>query len=132
MTATERLRSKFTEGFGGHRFIRIFHIIEAAGYTPLGKSNTKTLLYQRTDPLLGKLDIFAFRLGPALISFPKSYWLKHKGELNTHLALFTYFEKLEVKGPVSTSQYSAGQVKITRNTIDRVLSVCSEVCSHSS
>jgi len=132
MTATDRLKSMFTEGSAGTRFTRIFNILESAGYTPLGKSNTKTLLYQRTSTSFSTLDVFAFRLGPALISFPKSYWLKHKAELNTHLALFEYYEKIPVEAPVSTSQYSAGQVKVIMSTMDRVLSICSDVCSASS
>ncbi|QBG36710.1 hypothetical protein [Litorilituus sediminis] len=128
MTETDKLKDKFTNGLSSQRFIEIFSTIEESGLQALGKSNTTTLLYQYRDPSGEVLDIFAFRLGPALISFPRSYWLKHKAKLNGYLAQFSEFDKPALEGFISTSQYSAGQVKITRNTIEQILAICTEVC----
>jgi hypothetical protein len=129
MTETEKLKSKFTYGLGSTRFIEIFLILEAAGLQPLGKSNTGTLLYQCKTSSGVVLDVFAFRIGPALISFPKSYWTTRKTKLSEYLLGFSISDKPATEGFVSTSQYSAGQIKITRNTIEQILVICREVCS---
>jgi gentisate 1,2-dioxygenase len=130
MTETDTLKNKFTNGLGSARFIEAFSILEASGLRPLGKSNTRTLLYQYRDSSGVVFDIFAFRLGPALISFPESYWLKHKAKLSEYLSLFSYSDKPILEGFISTSQYSAGQIKMTRNTIDQILAICREVSSN--
>lgn len=129
MTETEKMVNEFTVGLGGSRNQQIFKIMEANNLRPLGKSNTGTLLYQYYDKNDSMHDIFAFRKNPPVISFPKSYWLKHKMELSEHLGNFKDSEKPELKGPVSTSQYSAGQIEITRNTYERLLEVCTIVCN---
>lgn len=130
MTETDKLKNKFTNGLGSVRFIEIFSILEASDLQPLGKSNTDTLLYQYKTSSGEVLDIFAFRFGPAILSFPKSYWLSHKTKLSGYLSVFLESDKPTLEGFVSTSQYSAGQIKITRNTINQILAICREVSSN--
>ncbi|MBE8232810.1 MAG: hypothetical protein HAW67_03680, partial [Endozoicomonadaceae bacterium] len=83
--------------------------------------------YKSTDGIT--FDIFAFRMGsPAVISFPKSYWTQRVGELSRYMSDFSYQERPPLKGPVSSSQYSAGQIEISRATQERILSVCIRIC----
>ena len=128
MTETEKMVSNFTTGLGGSRNRKIFNILEENNLHALGKSNTGTLLYQYSDGNGTFHDIFAFRQNPPVFSFPQSYWLKRSVELNEHLGNFKNSEKPELKGPVSTSQYSAGQIEITRNTYERLIDICNLVC----
>ena len=130
VTETEKMLEKFIGGLGGRRFREIFAVLESNGLRPLGKSNTATLLYQLQRGGGDTSDILAFRLGPPpVISFPKSFWLSRSGELGDYLANFSYSEKPPITGPVSDSQYSAGQIELNRQTHERVLDVCARVCS---
>jgi len=130
MTATETTIRKFTNGLGGSRYRELFEILEASNLRPLGKSNTETLLFQYRNAEGVTYDILAFRLGPPpVISFPKSYWLQHSSALSNYLADFTYSERPATSGPVSDSQYSAGQIELNRSTHDRVVAVCHHICS---
>jgi hypothetical protein len=129
MNETEKMVAKYLNGLGSKRYSEIFAILESHGLKPLGKSNTGTLLFQFKDESSGLLDIFAFRLSqPPVISFPQSYWLPRGSELSALLANFTYAERPPIKGHVSESQYSAGQVELSRSTHERVLEMCIEVC----
>lgn len=129
MTETEKLVEKFVRGLGGRRYEEIFGLLESNGLRPLGKSNTETLLYQFRSAGGQVHDVIAFRMGPPpVISFPKSYWLSRSDELSEHLQNFSYFEKPAVTGPVSDSQYSAGQVEMKRSTQERIAEVCTRVC----
>ncbi|WP_445946072.1 hypothetical protein [Shewanella sp.] len=129
MTETEKMMNKFVCGFGGQRYREVFEVLESSNLRPLGKSNTETLLFQLRGAHSEMLDIFAFRLGPPpVISFPKSYWLSRVSELSEHLSSFSFSEKPAITGPVSNSQYSAGQVEITRSTHERIIEVCNRVC----
>jgi len=131
MTDTENMMSKFTKGFGSARYIEIFGILESNGLQPLGKSNTETLLFQLHDEKDVIYDVFAFRLGPPpVISFPKSYWLSRSQKLSKYLNNFSYAEQPSVTGPVSDSQYSAGQIELNRSTQQRVVEVCNNVCDN--
>jgi hypothetical protein len=130
MTETEKMVEKFVSGLGGQRYREIFEILESNNLRPLSKSNTETLLFQFRGPDSETLDIFAFRLGPPpVISFPKSYWLGHSNELSQHLSNFSFSEKPATTGPVSDSQYSAGQVQITRSTHERIIEICNRICA---
>lgn len=129
MTETEKMVNEFTNGLGGSRNQKIFNILEKNNLRALGKSNTGTLLFQYLGESGSKHDVFAFRLNPPIISFPQSYWLERKVELKEHLEKFKYSEKPELAGPVSTSQYSSGQIEITRNTYERVVDICNFVCN---
>ncbi|MEL0169440.1 MAG: hypothetical protein VW877_15055 [Pseudomonadaceae bacterium] len=130
MTETEKMVEKFVSGFGGQRYREIFEVLASNNLRPLGKPNTETLLFQFRGPDSEVLDVFAFRLGPPpVISFPKSYWLVRSSELSAHLSNFSYSEKPVITGPVSDSQYSAGQVEITRSTHERIIEVCNRVCA---
>ncbi|WP_146174279.1 hypothetical protein [Pseudomonas sp. GV071] len=130
MTNTEKMLEKFIRGLGGHRYREMFEVLESSDLRPLGKSNTETLLFQLRATNSETLDIFAFRLGPPpVISFPKSYWLDRPSELSGHLSNFTFSEKPAITTLVSDSQYSAGQVEITRSTHKRIIEVCTRVCA---
>jgi hypothetical protein len=130
MTHTERMVSKFINSLSGSRYRQIFEILDSHGLRPLGKSNTETLLYQFRDAQRNVADVLAFRLGPPqVISFPKSYWLSRSLELSQYLNDFSYNERPAVAGPVSTSQFSAGQIEITPNTYERIMQVCNNVCT---
>lgn len=129
MTETEKMVANFLNGLGGSRYREFFNILEANDLRPLGKSNTATLLFQRRENANEVHDVLAFRIGPPpVVSFPKSYWLCRTEELNGHLSNFSYSEKPAIYGPVSDSQYSAGQIEINRATHDRVINVCNSVC----
>jgi hypothetical protein len=130
MTATSDMVSKFTSGLGSARYREIFETLESSGLCPLGKSNTETLLFQYRDGTGETLDVFAFRLGPPpVISFPRSYWLSRSSALNENLDNFSYAERPAITGPVSDSQYSAGQIELSRGTQERVVAVCNRVCA---
>ena len=130
MTETEKMVEKFVRGLGGRRYQEIFRILEENGLRPLGKSNTETLLFQFRSQSGEIHDVFAFRMGPPpVISFPKSYWLSHAHGLSEYLAKFSFTEKPATTGAVSDSQYSAGQIEITRSTQERIAEVCSRVCA---
>lgn len=130
MTETEKMVGKFVSGFGGQRYREIFEVLKSSNFRPLGKSNTETLLFQLRGTDSEMLDIFAFRLGPPpVVSFPKSYWLGRSSELSAHLSNFSFSEKPAITGPVSDSQYSAGQVEITRSTHERIIEICNRVCA---
>ncbi|WP_286956043.1 hypothetical protein, partial [Pseudomonas sp. UBA7233] len=55
--------------------------------------------------------------------------LGRSSELSAHLSNFSFSEKPAIKGPVSDSQYSVGQVEITRSTHERIIEVCNRVCA---
>lgn len=130
MTETEKMVEKFVSGFGGQRYREIFEVLETSNLRPLGQSNTETLLFQLRGADNQMLDLFAFRLGPPpVISFPKSYWLGCSNELSDHLSNFSFSEKPAITGPVSDSQFSAGQVEISRSTHERIVEVCNRVCA---
>ena len=129
MTETEKMVLKFTGGLGGARYKELFRLLETHGLSPLGKSNTETLLFQYRDSEKVMHDVLAFRLGPPpVVSFPKSYWLGRSNKLSEHLSNFEFSERPTTFGAVSDSQYSAGQIQISRNTYERVLTVCGRVC----
>ncbi len=129
MTETEKMIDKFLRGLGGQRYREIFDILESNNIHPLGKSNTENLLFQFRNGQSEVLDIFAFRLGlPPVISFPKSFWSIRANELSQYLSNFSYSEKPATMGPVSDSQYSAGQIEIKRTTHERIIDVCNRIC----
>ncbi len=130
MTITEDIVESFCQGLGGSRFRHLFDILEEYGLRPLGKSNTATLLYQRIGPGGSTEDIFAFRKSsPHVISFPKSYWTSRSRALGDILDQFQYSEKPAIEGPISESQYSAGQIELSRNTEERIVKMCERICS---
>ncbi len=129
MTETEKMLGKFLGGLGRKRYREVFDVLESHGLCPLGKSNTATLLFQAQTKSGDTADIFAFRLGPPpVISFPKSYWTLRSRELNEHLSRFSYSEQPPIAGPVSDSQYSAGQIEMNRSTHERIIEVCTSIC----
>ena len=129
MTETEKIVEKFIRAPGGSRYREIFQTLESNHLRPLGKSNTKTLLFQFRGADGTDHDVLAFRLGPpSVMSFPKSHWLSRTEELNQHLGNFSYSERPATTGPVSDSQFSAGQIELNRSTHERVIEVCTRIC----
>ena len=129
MTETEKIVAKFVNGLGGGRYREIFDLLQANNRHPLEKSNTATLLFQQRVHAHEVNDVLAFRLGPpAVMSFPKSYWLQRKQGLSSHLSHFSFSEKPAICGPVSDSQYSAGQIELGKSTHERVIDVCNRIC----
>jgi hypothetical protein len=130
VTETEKMVDKFVGGLGGSRYREIFGLLESNGLRPLGKSNTETLLYQYRSADGVVHDVLAFRRGPPpVISFPSSYWLGRSNELHEHKENFTLAEQPPITGPVSDSQYSAGQIEMNRSTQERIVEVCARVCA---
>ena len=129
MTETQKIVEKFTRGIGGARFEEIFDLLEANQLHPLGKSNTGTLLFQFRCGDGVTHDVLAFRIGPPpVMSFPKSYWLSRASKLNQHLDGFSFSERPATTGPISDSQYSAGQITISKATKERLIKVCKQIC----
>jgi len=129
MTVTERKVEEFSSGLGGARFHELFDLLESYGLRPIGKSNTETLLYQRHRRGATPDGIFAFRKGaPHVISFPKSYWLPRVQVMNEILDRFDPSDRPPIRGPVSETQYSAGQVSIRSGTLEAIRQFCGEVC----
>ena len=129
MTETERKLEEFSSGFGGARFRELFDLLESYGLLPLGKSNTETLLYQWHRRGATTDDIFAFRKGaPHVISFPKSYWLPRAHVMNEILDRFENSDRPPIRGPVSETQFSAGQVAIRSGTLESIRQFCRDVC----
>ena len=129
MTETEKKVSRFLTGLGANRYRELFALLESHQLVPLGKSNTETLLFQRRQGGSESDDVLAFRLKPEpVISFPKSYWSPRASLLSELLEDFTYAEKPVTRGPVSDSQYSAGQIAHNRVTHERIMGVCRLVC----
>ena len=128
MTSTQRLVREFLHSGSADTFREIFQLLESFGLQPLGKSNTKTLLYQHTSGGVVS-DVLAFRLGPPrIISFPQSYWLSRASEMNDHLSSFSYSERPATQPRVSDSQFSAAQVEVSRSTRERLTRMCGAIC----
>lgn len=126
-TETEKVVRSFELDLGGSRHRDLFEILRLAGLRPLGKSNTKTLLFQAHRDG-NTYDVLAFRLKPEpVLSFPKSYWNPRGSELHELLDAFEFSERPQVIGPVSDSQHSAGQISMNRSTHERLLTVCEAV-----
>lgn len=129
MNVTKKIVDKFVCGLGGNRYRTIFQLLESKGLIPLGKSNSKTLLFQFRSEDGEISDIIAFRAGPPpVISFPKSYWLNHPTRLSGYLSEFLLSEKPSVAGGGADAQYSAGQITLNRETYERIIKVCIRVC----
>ncbi|MFJ3466652.1 hypothetical protein [Pseudomonas sp. NPDC090201] len=126
---TEEIVNQFTRGLGGKRFRDIFEILSDAGLRPLGKFNTGTLLFQFIDSATATHDVLAFRRSPDVLSFPISYWSERVQQRLRLCAPFSIQEKLSpLKGVGSTSNFSAGEVVITKESQERIKSLCRNVC----
>ena len=129
MTVSQQIVEKFTRGIGGARFQEIFDLLEVNHLHPLGKSNSDTLLFQFKGEDGVMHDLLAFRLGPPpVMSFPKSYWLSRAIKLNKYLDDFSFSEKPAITGFISDSQFSAGQIAVSKATQERLIEVCKQVC----
>lgn len=102
----------------------IHNALIAAGLKYKGSSNSQTLLYYfRRDG--NEIGIAAMRGSPALLSLPTSFW---RGRANLRDAIdkaSPYY--IEPEGFVSTSQYSAGQLRITTSSLETLLSIINDV-----
>ena len=102
----------------------IHNALIAAGLKYKGPSNSQTLLYYfRRDG--NEIGVAAMRGSPALLSFPAPFW---RGRANLREAIdkaSSYY--IEPEGFVSTSQYSAGQLRITTSSLETLLSIVNNV-----
>lgn len=103
---------------------RIHTALIEAGLKFKGPSNSQTLLYYFRSG--GReIGVAAMRGSPALLSFPAAFW-QGRGELRNALRQASSFY-IEPEGFVSSSQYSAGQLRITPASIDTLLSIVREI-----
>ncbi|MGA4632913.1 hypothetical protein ACPA5B_03450 [Pseudomonas solani] len=127
-TVSQEKVESYLSGFGGSKFQPLFAILQASGLEPLGKSNTDTLLFQLRDGAMAH-DVVAFRRKPeAVLSFPKSYWATRAADRAALCKSFDLGEQPAVTKEVgSTSQQSAGQVKVSAVTLERLVALCTEL-----
>lgn len=103
---------------------RIHAALTDSGLKFKGPSNSKTLLYYFRSS--GReIGVAAIRGSPSLLSFPKAFW-NGRGSLTTALTGASSFY-IEPEGFVSSSQYSAGQLRITAASIETLLSIINNV-----
>lgn len=67
-------------------------------------------------------DLAAIRVpNRSILSFPSSFWSGRRAALAVLLSRFSQAERVPVEGWYSSSQYSAGQVAVTKTTAPRIL-----------
>ncbi|MDK2126220.1 hypothetical protein [Parachitinimonas caeni] len=103
---------------------RIHTALTSAGLKFKGPSNSQTLLYYFRNG--GReIGVAAMRGSPSLLSFPRAFWYG-RSSLAIALSRASSFY-IEPDGPVSSSQYSAGQLRITTASIETLLSIVNEI-----
>jgi len=128
-TATAKALEDFTKQVGGRKFSVLFDLLQAAGLHPLGKSNTGTLLFQYIADSGQVHNVLAFRRDPAVLSFPVSFWQDRKDQ---RLKLCDAFQPSELLSPLkgvgSQSNNSAGQIAVSKETLERLQDLCKALC----
>jgi hypothetical protein len=124
MGAKEELLESLSrrDASGGIR--RIHNALIEAGFKFKGPSNSQTLLYYFRSN--GKeVGIAAMRGSPSLLSFPAPFWRGRSrlGEALRRASIFC----IEPEGSFSSSQYSAGQLRITPASIETLLAIVDEI-----
>ncbi|MBO2672004.1 hypothetical protein [Shewanella algae] len=90
------------------------------------KDNNKTVLYHYGTRANGENSLAAYRTEPLCVfSFPKSYWEPRRQELNQ---ILSYFAPVELKVPSGSpsERYSAHQILLSDETIDRIVNIIRE------
>jgi len=102
----------------------IHNTLIVAGLKYKGPSNSQTLFYYfRKDG--NEIGVAAMRGSPALLSFPSAFW---RGRVNLKNAIdraSSYY--IDPEGLISTSQYSAGQIRITSSSLETLLSIINDI-----
>lgn len=103
---------------------RIHTALISAGLEFKGPSNSQTLLYYVRSGG-SEIGVAAMRSSPSLLSFPATFWRGRSG-LGAALSRGSSYN-MEPEGFVSSSQYSAGQLRITAASIETLLSIVDEI-----
>jgi len=103
---------------------RIHDALVGAGLKYKGPSNSQTLLYyfkaERRE-----IGVAAIRGSPAVLSFPATFW-RGRSNLSTALNRAASYQ-VPTEGFISSSQYSAGQLRISTVSIETLLAVVNEI-----
>lgn len=103
---------------------RIHDALTHGGLKYRGSANSQTLLYF-VKSANGDIGMAALRDTPLVLSFPATFW---RGRRTLRMALETAsVYEVPTEGFISSSQYSAGQLRITPSSIDTLLSVVKEI-----
>lgn len=102
----------------------IHNKLVAHGLKWKGPSNSQTLLYLfRLD---GKeIGVAAMRRG--IFSFPASFWRARSTALKRALDHVASYQQIATEPAISSSQYSAGQIRISESTAKAIESVIEEI-----
>jgi hypothetical protein len=123
-SAVEEMLSRDTSGR-----LRALHdqLVELGLKTKIS-SNTETLLFIALTPTKEQVGVAAMRGGNSeVLSFPKTYWIRHAAELDSALARIPSRHILPTEGPVSSSQYSLRQVRVSTDTFAELQAVVGDV-----
>jgi hypothetical protein len=97
-----------------------------AGLKFKGPANSQTLLYYFRSA--GKeIGVAAIRGEPSVFSFPTTFWQHRQTPLRKALLLVPSYEQRETQSPISSSQYSAGQIYIKASTLPNILKIIHEI-----
>nr|WP_312371741.1 hypothetical protein [Delftia acidovorans] len=124
MNAKEKLLHKLSSLDSSGGIHRIHTALADAGFKYKGPANSQTLLYYFRSGGQ-EMGIAAIRGSPAVLSFPASFW-RGRSSLGAALSKASYFY-IEPEDCVSSSQYSAGQLRITTSSIEILLSIINEI-----
>lgn len=124
MGAKEDLLQDVVRGDTSGGVERIHTALIASGLKYKGPRNSQTLFYYFRNG--GReIGVAAMRGSPALLSFPAAFW-SGRGGLSAALSrASTYY--IQPDGFMSSSQYSAGQFRITHSSIETLLSIVQEI-----
>ena len=95
-------------------------------------SNSETLLFEVVTAKKARIGLAAIRSSHTdVFSFPKPYWVGHARELHSSLAAIEDYHHVEPEGFVSNSQFSLKQIRISRDTIERLETIVKNlIASH--
>jgi len=124
MGAKEDLLRDLTRGDASGGVERIHTALIASGLKYKGPRNSQTLFYYFRNG--GReIGVAAMRGSPALLSFPAAFWSGRSG-LSAALRRASA-DYIQPEGFISSSQYSAGQFRITPSSIETLLSIVEEI-----
>ncbi len=127
MGAKEDLLQDLSRGDTSGGIQRLHAMLIVAGLKYKGPRNSQTLLYYfRRDGR--EVGVAAMRSSQllSLLSFPIAFWGQRLGRLSSaHSRASSFY--VQPEGPVSSSQYSVAQFKITSASIDTLLSIAQEI-----
>ncbi|KQQ96137.1 hypothetical protein ASF77_21775 [Massilia sp. Leaf139] len=103
------------------RLKRLYDSLTALGLKTRLPPNSETLLFEIITAKKQHIGLAAIRAGHTeVLSFPKPYWARHAPELRAAVAAIEDFHHIDTEGFVSSSQYSLKQIRISRDTIERL------------